>query len=85
MRLTSRAYITSGGKEYVPDGRPGAHSPFAFCLIKALQDWDQKRKVLTIAQLVAQIEGLEHSPRYGDFETSDPGGDFLFVPKSLTR
>src|SRR5579862_5111600 len=33
----SLLFVTSGGKEYVPDGRPGSHSPFAFQFLRALE------------------------------------------------
>src|SRR5439155_1732495 len=29
LKYRTRLFVSSGGKEYVPDGRPGMHSPFA--------------------------------------------------------
>lgn len=37
MQLITRKFLTSGGKEYVPDGRPGAHSPFMASLLSILR------------------------------------------------
>ncbi|MCK4745768.1 MAG: caspase family protein, partial [Bacteroidales bacterium] len=37
LKYKTRLYLTSGGKEYVPDGRPGFHSPFARRFIESLR------------------------------------------------
>ena len=37
LTYKTRRYLTSGGKEYVPDGRPGMNSPFARKFLEALR------------------------------------------------
>ena len=44
--IQTRVYLTSGGKEYVPDGTPGANSPFSSKLILALEDRAAHRNVV---------------------------------------
>ncbi len=51
LRFKTRKYLTSGGKQYVPDGRPGMHSPFARKFLEALRDYGGKDKVLTLTEL----------------------------------
>ena len=85
MKHRARYYLASGGKEYVPDGRPGRHSPFASRFLAALREHAQSRKLLTMSGLRSRIEGLVPDPRSGEFEDSEPGGDFLFIPRGLLR
>src|SRR5437899_419980 len=81
LRYKTRQYFTSGGKEYVPDGRPGHHSPFAFRLIDALRRTSASGGILTLAQLKVAVERLDPQPRAGAFGDDEPGGDFLFVTR----
>ncbi|MBS3913779.1 MAG: caspase family protein [Bacteroidetes bacterium] len=37
LNCANRCYLTSGGNEYVPDGTPGAHSPFSSALLDYLE------------------------------------------------
>lgn len=85
MQHRSRLYLTSGGKEYVPDGRPGAHSPFARRFLEALREASASNKVLTISQLRARVEGLRPEPKSGEFGDHEPGGDFLFIPAGIRQ
>ena len=78
MRLRTRQYLTSGGKEYVPDGRPGMHSPFTRRLLEALRD-PGPDEILTMSELRAALEKVTPEPRAGGFGKDDPGSDFLFV------
>jgi hypothetical protein len=80
LKVRSRVYLTSGGKEYVPDGRPGAHSPFARRFLAALREASSTNRVLTMARLRASVEELKPEPRSGEFGDNEPGGDFLFIP-----
>ena len=79
LKQQSRLYLTSGGKEYVPDGRPGQHSPFTRKLLEALGSRGGKLGVLTMQQVRAVLEPVIPEPRAGDFEGHSPGGDFLFI------
>ena len=84
MRFTSRLYIASGGKEYVPDGRPGRHSPFASRLLAALRDRGGRDGILTMSELLASLETIAPpapAPRAGEFGDSEPGADFLFIAR----
>ncbi len=75
----SRLYLTSGGKEYVPDGRPGHHSPFARKILEALRNYGGEDKILTINELLHFIEKVEPQPRFGEFGDNEPGSDFLLI------
>lgn len=79
LRYKTRLYLTSGGKEYVPDGRPGAHSPFAKQFIQALRDQGGEDGILTYRELLTYIESLTPEPRMGEFGNNEPGSDFLFI------
>lgn len=85
MQWKSRRYLTSGGKEYVPDGRPGYHSPFASRFIEALRDYGGKNRVLTINGIMSYVERVNPSPMTGQFGTHEPGGDFLFIVKEKEK
>ncbi len=79
LRYRSRLYLTSGGKEYVPDGKPGANSPFTRALLEALRTEGSSDHVLTFDEIRVSMQRLDPMPRGGAFATSDPGGDFIFV------
>jgi len=81
MAFRTRRYLTSGGKEYVPDGRPGAHSPFARKLIEALRTYGGKYGVLTINGVLSHIERVVPEPMRGEFGGNEPGSDFVFMAK----
>ncbi|MBL7810985.1 MAG: caspase family protein [Bacteroidetes bacterium] len=53
LNCANRYYLTSGGKEYVPDGTPGAHSPFSAQLIQCLNI--NTDPVLEISEIVKQV------------------------------
>ncbi|NJL11991.1 MAG: caspase family protein [Microscillaceae bacterium] len=79
MRYVTRRYLTSGGKEYVPDGRPGQHSPFARQLLEALRSEGGSDGVLTLSEIIRYLEAITPQPRYGEFGLNEPGSDFLFI------
>ncbi len=81
LQFKTRKYLTSGGKEYVPDGRPGEHSPFARKLLEALRTYGGRDKILTLNEIVAILEKITPEPRFGEFSGNDPGSDFLFLAK----
>lgn len=82
LRHNTRQYLTSGGKEYVPDGRPGAHSPFARKFLEALRSGGGEDGVLNISEIVHYVEKVKPEPRYGEFgDKNEPGSDFLFIKK----
>jgi hypothetical protein len=74
-------YLSSGGKEYVPDGRPGQHSPFTRKFLEALRSYGGEDGVLTINEILSYIEKVDPQPRFGEFGNNEPGSDFLFIKK----
>ena len=81
LRYKTRIYITSGGKNYVQDGRPGAHSPFARKFLEAIRNYGGRDKVLTTQEIWSYLETLPMEPHRGEFEGNEPGSDFVFVAK----
>ncbi|MBI1768725.1 MAG: caspase family protein [Bacteroidetes bacterium] len=81
LTYKTRRYLTSGGKEYVPDGRPGMNSPFARKLLEALRSRGGKDALLTLGEINTFVEALKPQPRAGEFGDNAPGSDFIFVIK----
>ncbi len=81
LSMRTRKYITSGGKEYVSDGIPGQHSPFAAKMIKSLRTRGGEDRVLTLSELKSGMENLILLPRFGSFGSDEPGSDFVFIAK----
>lgn len=79
LKYKTRLYLTSGAKEYVPDGRAGKHSPFASKLIEALRGYGGKSKILTSQQVFWYVERVRPEPRFGTFGDNEPGSEFVFV------
>lgn len=81
LQYKTRLYLTSGGKEYVPDGRPGFHSPFARRFIESLRYYGGDDGVLTTAEILQFVEKVSPQPRFGEFGDNEPGSDFILVLK----
>jgi len=81
LKFKTRRYLTSGGKEYVPDGAPGAHSPFARKFLEALRNYGGPDRIITLGELVLFFDRLTPEPRFGEFGTNEPGSDFLFIAR----
>jgi hypothetical protein len=79
LNYKTRIYITSGGKEYVPDGRPGHHSPFARKFLEALRTYGGSDGILSYKDIVSSVETVSPEPRAGEFGDNEPGSDFLFI------
>ena len=79
MKYKTRHYLTSGGKEYVSDGRPGEHSPFTRHFLEALRNNGGADKVLTQSELQIYVEKNPTQPHFGEFGSNEPGSDFLFI------
>jgi hypothetical protein len=80
-KYKTRLYLTSGGKEYVPDGRPGHHSPFARKFLEALRNYGGNDGILTINEVIQYVEKVEPQPRFGEFGDNEPGSDFILLVK----
>lgn len=81
MRYPTRRYLTSGGKEYVPDGRPGQHSPFARKLLEALRNGGGQDGILTITGILSYMERVTPEPHHNGWGKDEPGSNFLFIAK----
>lgn len=81
LKSKTRLYLTSGGKEYVPDGRPGAHSPFARKFLESLSSYGGNDRILTYKEILGFVEVVTPEPRTGEFGDNEPGSDFLFIAK----
>jgi len=81
LKFKTRKYLTSGGKEYVPDGRPGMHSPFARKFIEALRSYGGEDKILTLHEILNYVARINPEPRFDEFGQNEPGSDFVFVAK----
>ena len=82
LSYKTRKYITSGGKEYVSDGIPGKHSPFASRFLEALKSNGGADRILTIGEINSYLEKIKsNEPRSGDFGDNQKGSDFVFVAK----
>ena len=81
LKYKTRLYLTSGGKEYVPDGRPGFHSPFARRFIESLRYYGGNDGVLTTSEILQFVEKVNPQPRFGEFGDNEPGSDFILVVK----
>lgn len=81
LTYKTRRYLTSGGKEYVPDGRPGMNSPFARKFLDAMRSKGGKDGILTLGEINTFVENLKPQPRSGEFGDNAAGSDFIFIAK----
>jgi hypothetical protein len=77
----TRKYLTSGGKQYVSDGIAGKHSPFAGKLIESLRTYGGADRILTLQEILTNMEVLTITPRTGSFGDDGPLSDFVFIAK----
>jgi hypothetical protein len=83
LSYKTRRYLTSGGKEYVSDGVPGEHSPFAKKLLEALRSYGGSDRILTLTELYTYLERLKPTPRSGEFGDNESLSDFVFVAQEF--
>lgn len=81
LTYKTRKFLTSGGKQYVSDGIPGKHSPFARALVEALRSKGGRDGILTLSEITPYVEKLKITPRSGEFGDNAPGSDFVFVAR----
>jgi len=82
LELRTRQFMTSGGKEYVKDGRPGMNSPFAARFLEALRSDGGRDGILTYSEFKDYVDLATPQPRYGTFGTHQPGmSEFVFERK----
>lgn len=80
LAVTSRFYLTSGGKERTPD-----RSGFAMKFLEALEMYRDRTQVLSFSNLVGILEQASPRPRYGKFGEHENRGNFLFIPERILR
>ena len=83
LDLATRKFLTSGGKDYVPDGRPGHHSPFASKLLEELETYGGSQGYITFANVLAGVQSTNPQPYWGEWGDNQPGSEFFFIPKEL--
>ena len=83
LRFKTRRYITAGGKKYVPDGRPGQHSPFVRQLLAGLRSYGGNDGILTLEELTLYLERVDPQPRTGELFGNEPGSSFVLVANLL--
>ncbi|HTB16634.1 MAG TPA: tetratricopeptide repeat protein, partial [Bryobacteraceae bacterium] len=84
VKLSTRKYLTSGGKDYVPDGEPGHHSPFAGHLLEALRSYGGSQGFLTFNNILTAVERTNPAPYWGEWGDNEPGSEFFFVSKNYS-
>jgi uncharacterized caspase-like protein len=78
MKRETRQFLTSGGKEYVPDGNDGAHSPFAGKFLEALRMPGGADKYITLTQILSLMERVDPEPYWGRWGHNDVRSQFFF-------
>ena len=74
FQYVTRWYLTSGGKEKVPDD-----SEFVRALLEALRSKGGADNLLTIDEVLSYLKQLDNpKPRASGFGSDEPGSDFLF-------
>jgi hypothetical protein len=83
----TRRYFTSGGKDFVPDGLPGHHSPFISALLVTFDQGADRKGYLTLDDIQQGFDTVKPEPLWGDIqEDNDPGADFLLLtPTAVTQ
>lgn len=80
LQYKTRVYLTSGGKNVVPDGYAGKHSPFALKLLEALHARGGVNGMLTANDLFAFVQKLPSGPLLGNFGDHEIGGEYILMP-----
>jgi WD40 repeat protein/Leucine-rich repeat (LRR) protein len=83
LQYRTRRYITAGGKEYVSDGRPGQHSPFARQFLTALRTFGGSDGILTLEEILLHLERVDPQPRTGELFGNEPGSSFVLVARPV--
>lgn len=58
LQYTTRIYLSLGGKQEVPDGFRGKHSPFAYKILEALRGGSSSAKLVTASELFEFVKKL---------------------------
>jgi hypothetical protein len=85
---TNKAFykgISSGGKQYVEDGKAGQHSPFARSFISTLSNTALRKNFVTADEIIGELKSNPPGTTAvceGNFQYSDPLSHFIFELKS---
>jgi len=79
LKYKTRRYITAGGKEFVSDGRPRQHSPFARRILESLRTFGGRDEILTLEEMMLEIEKAMPEPRMGELFGNEPGSSFVLM------
>ncbi|MFZ9386822.1 MAG: caspase family protein [Chitinophagaceae bacterium] len=77
--------ISSGAKQYVEDGKPGQHSPFAAKFLTTLWNKAMNKSFVTADEIIGEIKSNPPGSTAiceGKFHYSDPFSHFIFELKS---
>lgn len=80
--------ISSGGKQYVEDGKPGQHSPFASKFLEVLSNKALSKNFVTADEIIGEIKSNPPGSTAvceGKFHYSDPQSHFIFEMKSTQK
>ena len=85
----TRKILTSGGKEYVGDGVPGHHSPFASNFLSAIGGFERQESVFDIFEIYGKINkyrgAKDAEPQFGSFGRDLRASDFYFIVTSTPQ
>ena len=77
--------ISSGGKQYVEDGKPGQHSPFAQSFLTTLGTISLRKNFVTADEIIGELKSNPPGSTAiceGNFQYSEPFSHFIFESKS---
>ncbi len=80
--------ISSGAKQYVEDGKPGQHSPFASKFLSTLWNKAMNKSFVTADEIIAEIKSNPPGATAiceGNFHYSDPFSHFIFELKDTQK
>jgi len=81
LQSKTRKYLASAKKDYVSDGIPKNHSPFAYYFIETLKTGGGADRVLDFNEIIKNIAKLEQEPAWESLKNDEPGSNFIFIAK----
>ena len=81
FRNKTRKFLSSTKKDYVYDGTPPMHSPFAAYFIAALSSCGFSDRILEFNEIIKVIAKLKPEPAWGSLKHDEPGSNFIFIAK----
>jgi uncharacterized caspase-like protein len=81
LQFRTRRFLTSGGREYVSDGLPGHHSPFANKFLSSFQTNPQNSTFYTISELIPRVKFANpYQPiiLYDSWPSNESQSEFFF-------